>query len=240
MNFDENFFLGELQEPLIPLPPPNITILDDIYTIGPTPSERWRCFINCEKWHPEHHHGELMKRRAYHARCCYEAIMMLSMMESNWLNIPTVTMMRNVAQFELRVVEMEILSYQLTTNQVGFMIEKHKQEELYRCSVKLFMTVVWITDKILGKKKTKEQMIAYSDIMQMKTGPSDSKKSLALSIDKFIFSINEYMKRGNIMVDTVKNTSFMEILSEKLKECICSVDKILKVVDNDDKTIYLR
>jgi hypothetical protein len=52
----------ELQAPLVPLPV-HVELLEDIYTVGIQPVERWRSFINIENWNPYVFHDDLLKKR---------------------------------------------------------------------------------------------------------------------------------------------------------------------------------
>ena len=225
-----NYF--QLQQPLIPLPCPGHDVLEDIYSVGLQPIERWRSYIDVTNWDPKQYHDKLLQKRAYHARIVWEMLTFESYTDSTWLSTASIQMIKDVAYLELRTIEIEIMSYQLTCGMIGINAKKENQKLLYECSLHMYLTVLWLCDKVQGKTKTKQQHKTYSEVVQdLKPFPSNSAKEHGKLIDQLIFAIQEFLKRSTIMLDNEKEKeSFMEELSIKLKKCICSFDKIAIII----------
>jgi len=219
-----------LPRPLVPLPVDSY-FLDDIYSLPPVPTERWRSFINVEDWDPKQFHVDLLKRRAYHARMCWEATLLLSFTDSSWLGSKSYEMIKDVAYYNLRVVEFEMISYQLTCGMVGIGSKQHT--DLFNASVGLYTTTVWIVDKILERqkvKKTMDQRKSYSEMIRCRPGPSMTCKELCVLIDQMIHELQEILKKEILFVDCVHDkTSLMIKLSKRFEHIIIAMDKILIV-----------
>jgi hypothetical protein len=215
------------QDALIPLPL-DVSTIEDIYTVGLSPMERWRVYIDCENWHPSNFHDKLMKRRAYHARCVWEACLLLSFTNSNWLTTTAYESIKNISQFELRQVEIEIMSYQLTCGMIGIACEKHPQ--LYFCAKKIHECVMFLADKILEQgKKNMEKRKVHAEIKRTEPLKSETRKQLGKYIDEGIFTIHSFLKTGTIIIDS-SSTAFVEELSTKLRIAIIAFDKVAQIM----------
>jgi hypothetical protein len=112
---------------------------------------------------------------------------------------------------------------------VGFVVEDH--EPLYNCAAIWYTTLMWLTNKIL-KKKNMVQRKAYSEMVHMKPEKSYGKKELAKWIDKYVYSIQEYLKRGILnMNDEAQRNIILRDLSGKLQKCLVAIDGVLKVTE---------
>ena len=219
-----------LPQPLVPLPVDSV-FLDDIYSLPPVTSQRWRSFINVENWDPKQFHDDLLKRRAYHARMCWEATLLLSFTDSSWLGTKSYEMIKDVAYYNLRVVEFEMISFQLTCGMIGLGSKQH--HDLFHASVGLYTTTVWIVDKILERqrvKKTMDQRKSYSQMILCRPGPSMTCKELCILIDQMIHELQEILKKEILFVDGVHDkTELMVKLSKRFEHIILAMDKILIV-----------
>lgn len=217
----------ELEQPLIESPI-DVSFIEDIYTVGLSSIERWRVYIDCENWDPKQFHDKMMKRRAYHARCTWEACLLISFTNSSWLTVKTYETMRNISHFELRVVEIEIMSYQLTCGMIGIVCEKHPQ--LYFCAEKTFETVMFLTDAILGQgNKKMSHRKAHGEMKRTKPMKSDSRKQLGKYIDEGIFTVHSFIKSASIIINE-NSSDFVNELSTRMRLMICSFDKVAQVL----------
>ncbi len=212
-NVSQNPYLEDLLFPL-----PLIFEHEDCYIAEPT-SERWRSFLDVEKWEPEQHNHDILNRRKYHARVVWETTMLIAMTDINWLCIPSLELVHQVANLELRITEIELVSYQLTCGMVG--IGARERVKLYHCAIKLFMCNIFIAEVLIAGKKNK----TYEKLMETKPSPSDSIKDLCRQIDLGIFGAHEMLSKG---LDIIKETqeAFTQI-STRLKDVIVSLDSVL-------------
>ena len=220
-----------LAEPLIDAPV-DLSSLEDVYMVGKSPSKRWRVYIDFEKWDPSNYNTSLVKAKAYHARVLYEACYLLSFTDSTWLSTATYELIKATAHLELRRVEFEILSFQLTAGMVGIWIEKGKTENLYHCATTLFTTLMWMSKRmndITGDKRDKE---TFYGLVDLKPFPSDSSKQLGKNVDRLIFAIFSFLKHKGFKVSSQHFPEEMvRELGNKLQTCIIKLDTLIKVVD---------
>ena len=220
----------QLQPPLIPVPIHGLDVLSDIYCVGLQPIERWRSYIDATDWDPKQYHDKLMGKRAYHARIVWEMFTFKSFTDFTWLSTTSLNLLAETALLEMRSIEIEIISYQLTCGMIGIKCDDHR--DLYRCSLEFYTLVLWLTEKVLGKKKTKSQYQTLGEVKRdMQPILSMSKKELGKSIDKLVYAVQEFMKRAEIMVDKENEREiFMKELSLKLQKAIISFDKVANVM----------
>lgn len=220
-----------LPPPLIPLPVLGLEMIEDIFYVGNSPPERWRSYINAGDWSPAKINGKLLKKRAYHARVAYEATLLLSFTDSSWLSTESYRMIQQVAMLELRTVEFELMSYQLTCGTIGLILEN--RDKLFVCATLMFTTQMWLADKIMDAgEKSFNKRKALVELGQARPFSVDSTKELAVQIDEYIYGIQEMMKKGSIMI--TKNTTIIEDLTNKLRLCIRAFDDVAKVVAPED------
>ena len=210
-NVSQNPYLEDLLFPV-----PLIFDHEDCYVAEPT-SERWRSFIDVEDWEPEIHNKSILNRRKYHARVVWETTMLIAMTDINWLSTSAIQLIQDVAKFELRVVEIELVSYQLTCGMIG--IGAKERVKLYHCAVNLFMCNMFIAEVLMGDMDEKQKKI-HRKLMGIKPMPGDSKKDLCRQIDLGVFGAHEMLNKGS-------NKLPMAQLSNKLKSVIISLDAVL-------------
>ena len=203
--------------------------LDDIYFIGQTPLKRWKTFISENDKDLKDSFDRLIKKREYHLKMVTETCILISFTDETWLSIPSILMVRDIGYYELRCSEIELISFQLTTNQIA--INTSNKKKLYEAALNLQTTQLWLVDKVLGKK-TREQKLIYSSMVRDGPNYSDSIKEMAKSVDRLLFGLQELIKRWGLLSSKAQNdTGFLLLLSNKLKACILTVDKVLFVKD---------
>jgi len=215
------------QQPLIEAPI-DLSLIEDIYTVGLSPMARWRAYIDCENWQPKNFHDQLLKSRAYHARCVWEACFLMSFTNKDWLTIGANQTIKDVAHFELRKVEIQIMSYQLTCGMLGICCDKHPQ--LFFCAEKTFECVMFLAEHILkdGQKKMSNRK-AFGEIQRTKPFKSESRKALGKYIDEGIYTVMELLNKGTVVIQE-NSTKFVEEMGNKLRLMICSFDKVAKIM----------
>lgn len=202
--------------------PLDLNDLEDIYTVGESSSHRWRSFIDSDDWNPKQFHDTLLQRRAYHARCAWETSITYSMMEPDWLTLDAVRRMREFAHFNLRCVEIEMVTYQLTCGSIG--ITTKKQLKLYRAATLVYEASLYMAGLYALDEKSKEKLDAYKELKKNKPTMSENKKDLAIFIDHSCWGLNELLKR---FASHAQEGESLEAFVERLKEIILALDEIL-------------
>lgn len=214
-----------LPPPLIPVPVSDLVMIDDVYIPMESSVERWRSFIDGENWDPRQFNDDLLRARAYHARMYWEYAILHSFTCANWLCIPTIKMVMYSAAISLRTTEFEILSYQLTCGMIGFIPDD--REALWKASIRLYTTMLWLGKQLLDKgKKTKERRKQWVKLNARKPLSVDNGKELASKMDESIFTIKEMLVQGPDLL----NQDWLEECVRQLKECIVSLDHLIKVI----------
>lgn len=170
-----------------------------------------------------------MKRRAYHARTCWEATLLISFTDSSWLSVGTYRVIQDTANFELRKAEIELLSFQLTAGSIGIKLEDVRK--VYDCSVIFYTTMIWFADQcIKNPDRTKEeQKIArkeHAKFVHMKPFLHNGGKALAKNLDMMIHAVYTFLCHFPIssQVPSVGD------VGRKLKMCIEYVDPIITII----------
>ena len=229
---DQEIPVGVMDGLCVPLIPGDVGIdlIEDVYTVGESSSERWRSYINCENWNPRQFHDDLLVMRAYHARMCWETCNFMAITESNWLCLGAISMIQETAHYELRRTEFKILSFQLTTGMLGLIA--NDKDILYRCSVILFTTMHWLTQKIFvaGEKDKTRRKQTVKLQTELRPYSVDGVKHLGLLIDKNIFALYKFMENENFEdLRQIAGAEFIKELGIKLRNCILILDKILTI-----------
>jgi len=222
--------MDSLPDPLIPLPG-NIDLISDIFSVGPHSSERWRGFIDCKDWNPKRYNEKLLVLRAYNARMCWECASFLSISEADWVSINTIEMVQETAHFELRKIEIEIVSFQLTSGMLGLDISD--LSKLFQVCVILYTTTIWLNDKVLENgEKNKERRKAALELQEnLRPYSVDSVKRLGVLIDRNLFAIFKFISDSSfIELKNIVGHQFIKSLGKKLKNCILQLDDILIIV----------
>lgn len=212
-NISGNHYLDELLFPL-PIEFPH----EDCY-VPVSGSERWRSFIDSEKWEPDQHNKDLLSRREYHARMVWETCMMLSIMDIDWVCKDSLEALREVGHLELRITEFAIVSYQLTCGMVG--IGARERQKLYHCAINLYMCNMFMSKSIGAEKGTLEKL------KDLKPNASDSKQELCRQIDISVFGAHQLLSKGIHIVN--ENEKVVRELNQRLRDCIKSLDLVLVI-----------
>lgn len=229
---DDNVNVGDmdnLPKPLIP-GPTNIELVDDVYTVGQVSTERWRSYIDCEKWDPKEFHDKLLAARAYHARICWETSCYISITNPDWISTGMIELIQETAHFELRKVEFKLISYQLTGGMMGLKTED--RTKMYHCAIGLFTTMIWIANKVLENgKKTKERRRLVVKMNEMRPYSCDGIGELGKGIDTLVFTICSFIKDQNFeQLRKMLNAAFVKELGQKLKISVLALDELLVVL----------
>ena len=212
-----------LDEPLIPVP---IEFPHEDCYIPTSSSTRWRSFINAEDWDPKKHNDDLLKKRDYHARIVWETSLLITMTDINWLCVDAIKVIQNVAHLELRISEIDLVSYQLTCGMIG--VGAKERVKLYHCAVKLFMLNIFMMKTIVGSFGGEKESVDKK-MAGKKPEPSDSKRTLCKQIDLEVFEVKELLSRGIIQLMSQGDHSFVAELGDMLKEVVISLDQVLVV-----------
>ncbi len=226
---------NEFPSSTIPLPF-NDTYLQDIYSVGPSDSDRWRCFINVENWDPRQFHDTLLRRKAYHARVLWEWEDNLAWRQKSDLTTTSMYQLRDMALLELCTVDIEIASYQLTCGMLGF---DKDHEKLWETAITLYKSMIFLTQnlgKVENLKKFKKTLLELKLMVPTK---SYSSKELARAIDGTLMGLKTILSKGEITVETLdKKDNLIWTISQMLKKCIISLDSVLQIViDNNKNTL---
>jgi hypothetical protein len=214
-------------EPLIP-GPIDVSGLEDIYVVGEVSSERWRSFINCENWDPKQYNDKLLGKRAYAARCAYEACLLLSYTDSNWLSVSTFELVRDTALLELRIIEFELFTYQATCGMLCWVLED--QSKLYLTAGVCYSTLIWMADKIMFNKKLKPEKGEREDYVALKKlrpYSVDTSRELCRQIDQIVFAMKQFLSNDMRRVAVAEN--YAKELLVKLRNCILHLDNVVKI-----------
>lgn len=227
--------LVDIQSPTEPalIPPPlDLSCVEDIYCVGVSSSDRWRQFIDCDNWDPKQFHDTLLQRRAYHARVVWEVSYLISFTESNWIALDAMTQMKDIANLELRVVEIKIISFQLTCNMIGILTGD--RQFLYRVVCLIHLASVEIGEKIYTfQKRDKLYLQAMGEVRRTKPLPSDSVTQLGKNFDIQISGLSQLCEVGLPFIVQHNESQWLAKYTEKLKLIVFECDKLLKI--NDEK-----
>ncbi len=220
---------SNLQLSLIPLPDIFENKLDDIYFVGETPIERWNSFIDPIHTSLLDKHQHLIKQRNYHIKIITEVVTLLSFTDNSWMSTPNFVVVRDIAYLELRVVEFQILAFQLTTNQIG--LKTNDRRAMYETALHLQTTLLWLVNEMIPVK-SKHQKKLYAEIIREGPCASDSVSELGKNIDKLIFAVQEMLKRSGLFTEKAgKDMKFVNGISDKLKASILSFEKIAIILE---------
>lgn len=227
-NYEE---FSKLQTPLIK-PPVDITFLDDVYTVGPSSSKRWRSFIDCTAWDPRNFHTRILQRRAYHARTAWEATYLLSFTDSSWISSCNFKVIQETAIYNLRAVEFELASFQLTSGMIGILFNGSNQDDLYNACVGMHTAIMWIVNKIYTiRPKSKEQRKEYSGLVNQKPAKFMSGRKLCILADEHIHELQLLLKNQEIhsIFSGTEKYEIIKALGSRLTFIIRDLDKVLVV-----------
>lgn len=212
--------------------PIDMKVVEDVYTVGPSPSQRWRVYIDAENWEPKNYHGRLLQAKAYHSRSLYEICMLLSYTNSSWLSLDVLGLIKSTTHLELRRVEFELVSFQLTCGMIGIKVEK-KNHDLYHCGTILFTTLMWISKNITKLTNTKPDKDKFYGMMELKPFPSESPKQLAKIVDKLIFAIFSFLQHESFQKASTKfPEATVRELGYKLQSCVLAMDGLISLVED--------
>lgn len=212
--------------------PVDVSLIEDVFTVGLQETTRWRAFIDAKNWDPRQYHDRMLAKRAYHARVAWEASYLLAFTNSAWLSTKMYELIKHNAHFELRRNEFQLISFQLTAGMLGIKVNDH--DELYKANVLLFTTLIWLSKKAIDAKKDApgrmERLKNFSDMNELRPYSSHGKKELAELLDKNIFGLQCFLE-GNCFESftALCGDSFTMELGAKLRRCVVTLDGLLQV-----------
>jgi hypothetical protein len=181
----------------------------DVFCVGPCGLERWRPFVDVHpatgdfdpRWTPEGHHDRLMAAHRRAARVLYEHALAYELFGGpdadspgarRWITRPIHGYFKLVAEVELRCVEVEIASFQLTTGTLGITTDRARRDDLYAaaafahaCHLHLYDTAGRLAGRRTGR----------GEIAAERPSRTDSPRTLASTIDKQLFSVHWLVTR---------------------------------------------
>jgi len=211
------------ERPLLPSPD-EYDLLEDIYTVGKQKTERWRSYIDCLDWDPRQFHDTLLRSRAYHARTVWEAAQVLAIANSDWLSKSTYEGIFNVAHLELRCVEFELVSYQLTCRMLGI---RGSVNQLESCCFVLMVACRFFVERVMRCDKASKKMLSL--LQRLKPGYNDAPSLLAKNIDKLVFTLQALLKERSKFPTNFLQSPIVGPLTLKLRNAIISLDNVLVV-----------
>ena len=209
----------------------------DIYCVGDLAKdlERWRPFVDVTgdgafdpSWAPQLHNDRLLQNHQHQGRVVYEHALLLESVrdEKRWVTKPLLTYFKLIAEIEMRCIEVEICSFQLTANTIGIRCDG-PFEELYAAATFAFACNLYLFDlacKHLNKKHGRGEILAE------KPSRTDSRKRLAAQLDEQILAVHLMVKQilprlQNAMVD-----GDAAGLAHRLKLLMRALDKVVVIL----------
>lgn len=184
--------------------------------------------MDASAWSPEAHNDRLTTHRAYHARHAWELTVMLQSTPEDYVCRQSLTVLRVAALLELRQTEIELASFQLTCNAIGFRLDD--REALYGAAVWVYAAHLYLFDQVavLKKKKT-----GRKDVLAMAPSRTDSPRQLASNLDKNMHALHVLLKMGadqiKVSVATDPDGVVMRMLTRRLEAAVKSLDKVVVV-----------
>lgn len=172
--------------------------IDDVFCVGEAAAkmDRWRPFVDVSyegkidpDWHPQLHNDRLLQAHARAARTAYEHAVVLESLEGSprkWVTRPVYVYFKLIAEIELRCIEVEIASFQLTSNTIGIDLRADK-EKLYAAAVFVHASHLFLWDLAC---KTIDKKTGRGEITANKPSRTDGPKRLAALLDEELMALH--------------------------------------------------
>lgn len=173
--------------------------VQDVFCVGEAAKEmsRWRPFVDVlpdsridPNWCPHLHNEKLLVAHQHQGQIVYEHALILDSLEGSrdrkWLTKPILSYFKLIAEIELRCIEVEICSFQLTTETVGIDCSVSKNA-LYAAATFAHSVHLYLFDlacKMSGQKSGR------GDIMAGAPSRTDGARQLASKLDKEVFAVH--------------------------------------------------
>lgn len=174
--------------------------VSDIFCVGELAKElnRWRPFVDVtangqfdRSWHPQLHNDKLLKHHQQQGRVVYEhALLLESVKGQKWTTQPLLTYFKIIAEIEMRVIEVEICSFQLTCNTVGINCSA-PFDDLYAAATFTYATNLFLFDIACAQLKKKH---GRGEVLAEKPSRTQTPKQLAAALDQQIFAVHMLCK----------------------------------------------
>lgn len=206
-----------------------------MYCVGPVPWERWRSFLQVDTvWHPKDAHDRFLRRRDFAARNVYELTVLLDVCPDFYVCVETLKNLRVAARAELRVAEIDLASFQLTTQQTGLRLADREalfESALYVWSAHLFLfdTVARVNSVKTGRKAA----------LALRPYRSDGARTLADRLDKNLHALHVLLGHGfplcRRLLPDPEVPVWVELLCRRLDLAVKGLDRVVLVTDDCDR-----
>jgi hypothetical protein len=180
----------------------------DVFCVGPCDLERWRPFVDVHPstgdldpdWTPQGHHERLLAAHRRAGRVLYEHALAYELFGCDggpgarrWITRPIYAHFKVLAEVELRCVEIEIASFQLTAGTLGIATDRARHEDLYAAATFAHACHLFLYDtagRLAGRRRT-----GRGEILAERPSRTDTTRRLADAIDKQLFSVHWLITR---------------------------------------------
>jgi hypothetical protein len=169
--------------------------LTDVFCVGEVDTDRWRRFLNIQDPVPdlkgvmEKAHARILFERADRAKCAYDFALLIEV-ASDHKCVVILKYYFQVALFELRSSEIELVSYQLTLGSVGFLVKD--VDQLYWAALCAHSAHLQLWDAVAQHHGTKT---GRKDVLQFKPSRTDRGATLAKSLDFNLHAVHVFLSQ---------------------------------------------
>lgn len=163
----------------------------DVYAVGEVPYHRWRSFADATRpWSPAGFHSDLLRKRDFHARNAYELAIILGI-TPDYTCRSSIEYLRVCAVVELRVCEVELAAFQLTSRQIGLYLTDH--EALYAAATFLHGAHLHLFDVSTSARSIKR---GRKNVLALTPYRTDSTAVLAKAIDLNLHALHVLLQNS--------------------------------------------
>lgn len=209
--------------------------VQDVYTVGDLSEnmERWRPFVDLRpesEWTPQKHNTVLVDAHRRQGLVVYEHALILSSIEDDphrtWHVKDLYRTFKLISEIELRVIEIELCSFQLTANTVGInMAVPH--EDLYHATTVAFMAHLYLWDLACEAAEKKE---GRKEVLADAPSRTDSRRKLASNLDKQIFAVNVLTRKALPKIQGRMDADRSRELASRLGTLVSWLDRVVVVL----------
>jgi hypothetical protein len=170
-----------------------IDLLADVFTVGESSVLRWRGFLDVAAPVPDpvrtarDTHARLLHRRASRAASAYDFALLIGVADDR----KCVVILRyyfQVALFELRSSEIELVSYQLTLNSVGLRLQD--ADTLFWAATCAFSTHLALWDAVAAHQDVKA---GRKEVLAERPSRTDTPLQLAKGLDLHLHALHMFL-----------------------------------------------
>lgn len=171
--------------------------VSDLFCVGELAKDlgRWRPFVDVSPegkfdptWHPQLHNTKLLAHHRDQGQVVYEHALMLESIrgEREWKTKPLLTFFKVIAEIEMRCIEVEICSFQMTCNTVGINCSA-PLDDLYVATAFAHAANLYLFDLACAQLNRRH---GRGEIDAEKPSRTDTAKQLAANLDRQIFAVH--------------------------------------------------